>query len=269
MLLIVFTILSLGLSVLTYYLIGLFNQSPWFLFLLIAFYFGYMAVLTAVYWFGLVILALPYKGKEMKKVNMFFFFNIRVLAGFTLFINFVFVKKKNFKELPKEPGLVLFNHVSNYDFMTVEKCMGGKYAFIGKKELKKRPMTGQLTSAIGTLFVDRGNPESSHIMVDNAVEYITQKNTSICIAPEGTRSRNGIIGPFKHGGFHIALRSKCPITLLCLKGMEKASLRKGLKPCKVELVLLEVISPETYENMTAGQLAEYCEQKYKKFLNQL
>lgn len=269
MLLLIFSLLAIGLSFLTYYLAGFFNQTPWFLFLLLAFFVGYLAILTAFYWFGLVLTALRYKGKEPNKVNMFYFLNIRLLADFTLFINLVFVRKKNFKQLPKEPGLVLFNHVSNYDFMTIQKCMGGKYAFIGKKELKKRPMTGQLTSAIGTLFIDRGNPDSSRVMVDNAVEYITNKNTSVCIAPEGTRSHTGIIAPFKHGGFHIALQSKCPISLLCLKGMEKVSQRKIIKPCSVDLVLIEVIKPEEYEGMTAGQLAEYCEQKYKKFLNQL
>lgn len=269
MLLLIFSLLSIGLSFLTYYLAGFFNQSSWFLFLLLAFFVGYLAVIVTIYWFGLAIISLPYKGKEPKKVNRFFLFNVKLLASFVLFINMIFVKKKNFKMIPKEPGLILFNHISNFDFMAIYKTMKGRYAFIGKKELMKAPMTGQLTSAIGTLFVDRKNPESGRIMVDNAVEYITEKNASIVIAPEGTRSHTGIIAPFKHGGFHIALRSKCPITLLVLKNIEKTGQRKFIKPVKVEVVILEVIKPEFYENMSAGELALYCENKYKEFLHQL
>ena len=261
--------LATGLSVLTYYLLGLFSQSLWYLFLLAALIVGYGLLVFGLYWLILILAAHPYKNKETKKVNMFFLFNIRLLASLVLFTNMVFVRRKNFKSIPKEPKLILFNHVSNYDFMTLYRTMWGRYAFIGKKELMKSKVTGSLTSACGTLFVDRSNPESGRIMVDNAVDYITNKKTSVCIAPEGTRSHNGLIAPFKHGGFHIALRSKCPITLICLKDMEKASQRKHMRPVKVTLVVLETIRPEEYEGMTAGELAELCENKYKKFLNQL
>ena len=260
--------IAIGLSVLTYYLLGFFNQSLWYLFLLAAFIVGYGLLLFGLYWAILLLAAHPYKNKETKKVNMFFLFNIRLLASLVLLTNMVFVRRKYFKSIPKEPGLILFNHVSNYDFMTLYRTMWGRYAFIGKKELMKAKPTGSLACAAGTLFVDRSNPESGRVLVDDAVEYITKKKTSVLIAPEGTRSRTGVIAPFKHGGFHIALRSKCPITLICLKDMEKASQRRHMRPVKVTLVVIGTIKPEEYEGMTAGELAELCENKYKEFLNQ-
>ena len=264
----VFSLISLGASFLTYWLAGFFNQSPWFLFLLLAFFVGYIAIFFAIYWFGLILLAQKYKGKETKKVNKFYLFHIKYLSAFTLVVNLIFVKQKGLKQIPKKPCLILFNHSSNYDFMTLYKNLKGKYAFIGKKELMYRPMTGVLSSAMGTLFVDRGNKESGHQLVDDAVNYITNQNTSVVIAPEGTRSRNGELNPFKHGGFHIALRSKCPIVMVYIKGMEKARHKPKLKVAVVEDVVLKIIEAKDYENMSAAELASYCENTYREFIKE-
>ena len=107
------------------------------------------------------------------------------------------------------------------------------------------------------------------MMVDQAVRYITEQQTSVVIAPEGTRNFTGEIRPFKHGGFNIALQSKCPIKLIAFKNMQEATKKKRKTFIKVQVEVFDEIRPEQYENMTAAELAELCEKKYKEFLGQL
>ena len=146
--------------------------------------------------------------------------------------------------------------------------MGGRYAFVGKKALTGIPMVKAMASSIGTLYVDNGDKDTNNKMIDKAVRYITKQDTSVVIAPEGTRSFDGQLRPFKHGGFHIALQSKCPIYLIGIKNMEKALKKKKYQAAKVDVELFDEIKPEEYEGKSAGELAELCEEKYRVFLGQ-
>ena len=100
--------------------------------------------------------------------------------------------------MPKEASFIIFNHISDYDPWVLYKIMRGRYSFVGKYALRKIPMVRCMASSIGTLYVDDHNPELNRKMVDNAVTYITEKDTSVALAPEGTRNTTGKIMPFKH-----------------------------------------------------------------------
>ena len=170
--------------------------------------------------------------------------------------------------MPKKPCLIIFNHVSDFDPWIMFKVMGGRYAFVGKYALRNIPMVRSLASSIGTLYVDNNNSELNRKMVDDAVEYITNKNTSVAIAPEGTRNTTGRLLPFKHGGFNIATRSKCPIALVGFKGMNEALRKEKGRLSKVQVELFDVIQPEEYKEKTAGELATLCENKYMKYFGE-
>ncbi len=268
LLLLVGIIISIPASILTYWGFGLFNQSPWYLFLLVVMFITYLVIYINIYWIFLLIIVGPYKNKPRPgKVNKFALANIRFLSGFLVPLQGIHTRKKNFNLIPKEPSLILFNHVSDFDAWALYAKMKGTYAMVGKKALTKIPVVRCLANSIGTLYVDK-DPETNFQMVDDAVDYITNKQTSVVIAPEGTRNFTGQIREFKHGGFNIALRSKCPITFICFKNMEAALKKHTFKVAKVDIEVFDVVKPEEYEGMTAGQLAEYCEKKYKDYLGQ-
>ena len=268
MLLLIGSLISLGLTAITYFASGLYDKSLWFLLLAVLLFFTYFIAFLNVYWAFVIIGTLPYRGKEFTgKVNKFWLFNIGLIAGFIIPLQGIILKKKSFKMMPKEPGLILFNHVSDFDPWVLYTCLKGKYSFVGKLELKDIPIIGQLSASIGTLYVDDNNKEVNYRMVDNAVEYIKNKKTSVVIAPEGTRNKTGKIKPFKHGGFNIAKRAKCPIVLVGFKGMENV-LKKTTAFSKVEVGVFDVIYPEQYETLSAGQIANLCEDKYLDYLGQ-
>ena len=269
MLILVGLILSIGVSLATYFCSNLANYSPWYLFLLIPFVITYFVLYLNVYWLIVLISIGPYRNKDFPgKVNMWCLFHVRLVASFCVALQGIVVRKRNFKKIPKQASLILFNHISDYDPWVLYKVMGGRYAFVGKYALRNIPMVRSLSSSIGTLYVENNNPELNYKMVDMAVDYISNQNTSVVIAPEGTRNFDGKLREFKHGGFNIALRSKCPIVLTGFTNMEKALKKKKFGLVKIKVEVFDVIEPEQYEGMSAGQIAKMCEEKYLTYLGQ-
>lgn len=269
MLIIVGLILSIGASLLTYFFTPLSQMSPWYLLLIIPFIISYFVLYLNLYWFIVLMSILPYRDVEFPgKVNKWCLWHVRLTASFCLTLRGIFVRKKGFKQMPKEPCFIIFNHVCDYDPWVLYKIMGGRYSFVGKHALRNIPMVRCMTSSIGTLYVESNNPERNHKMVDDAVAYITKKETSVVLAPEGTRNTSGVLMPFKHGGFNIPVRSKCPIVLVGFKDMNKTIHKSSLKAVKIHVELFDVIEPKEYEGMTAGETAALCEERYKKYLGE-
>lgn len=264
------TLISIGASLGAYFGFGFAQRELYYLTLLIPFFITAFVLYLNVYWLIFLIGIAKYRNKEfVGKVSFYHLYNVRMLSSFVLTINGVAIRRRGEKKWPKQPGLYLFNHVSDYDPWALYKVMGFRYAFVGKKALRGIPMVRCLASSIGTLYVDNGDEALNRAMVDNAVEYITNKDTSVVIAPEGTRNFTGEIKPFKHGGFHIAIRSKCPIYLVGIDGMEKTIHKSAMKVVKVYIEHFATIEPEEYEGKSAGEIANMCEKKYREHFKQV
>ena len=111
--------------------------------------------------------------------------------------------------------------------------------------------------------------ESSLKMIDTAVDYIKNQDTSIAISPEGRVNRENHVLNFKNGPFTIAKRTNCPIVLLDFKGIRELDLRKNVfQKVQLETSVIDVIYPETYNDMSTKQLAEYCQNIYQDYLGE-
>ena len=101
-------------------------------------------------------------------------------------------------------GLVLVaNHTSLLDINAAFAASPTPIVFLSKASIRKVPLLGKINELAGTIFVERGNRTSS----DKAVKALTQtlKNgRSVLVFPEGTRSTDGSLKPFKKGAFHLA-----------------------------------------------------------------
>src|SRR4029079_854705 len=73
----------------------------------------------------------------------------------------------------------------------------------------------------------RGDPSSIAQMLRDAEETL-HEGSSLMIFPEGTRSADGRLKPFKHGAFTLALRAKVPILPIVLDGTANALPKRGL-----------------------------------------
>ncbi len=149
---------------------------------------------------------------------------------------------------PGESFVLMSNHQSLYDIPVIYQALRRRIRMVAKKELFGVPIWGKAMLRAGFISLDREDRErSKRTLLDSAA--VLQAGTSIWIAPEGTRSRTGELGPFRKGGFHLALSSGCRILPLTLIGTRNVLPAKGAKiteGCAVQVVVHPPIDPKGY-----------------------
>lgn len=156
--------------------------------------------------------------------------------------------------------LIVSNHRSAADPMALYKALG-EYAigFISKPSNMALPVLGKMAYGAGFLAIDRENDRKALKTILTAAGYIKKGLCSVCIYPEGTRSRNAELLPFHAGSFKIAQKANnAPVVVVCTSGTEKQGKNlKKLRPTHIRLDILEVISPSRVESMSSVELADY------------
>jgi 1-acyl-sn-glycerol-3-phosphate acyltransferase len=92
-----------------------------------------------------------------------------------------------------------------------------QFRFIVKKELFKIPLFGLAMKKTGYIPVDRSGGRESLKSIQEAAAKI-KSGTSVVVFPEGTRSHDGNLGPFKLGGMLVALKANCRIVPVAISG---------------------------------------------------
>lgn len=116
-----------------------------------------------------------------------------------------------------QPYVLMSNHASFYDIPVVYAAFGGNLRMVAKAELFRVPLFGRAMHDAGFIEVDRQN-RAAAVRSLSLAKHLLEEGTSLWIAPEGTRSTNGKLGPFKKGGFHLALQAELPILPVSLVG---------------------------------------------------
>lgn len=116
-----------------------------------------------------------------------------------------------------EAFVVMANHQSFYDIPVVLLAVPGPMTFVAKTELFDVPVFGRAMETAGIVRVDRKDRAQSVASLHSAVTQI-RAGRHIYIAPEGTRSPTGQLGPFKSGGFRMALEAGARILPVAIDG---------------------------------------------------
>lgn len=119
---------------------------------------------------------------------------------------------------PELSYVVMSNHQSNYDIPVLFQGLKVPIRMIAKTELFRIPIFGRAMLDSGFVELDRKNRRRALQSMDVAKQRLLRDKLSIWIAPEGTRSRTGELGPFKTGGFHLALSTGAPILPVTIRG---------------------------------------------------
>ncbi len=122
---------------------------------------------------------------------------------------------------------------------------------------RKRPIIGWALWLARFPFIDRASRERAIRTLDKAARLL-RTGTSLVIFPEGTRSPDGRLLPFKKGGFILALQAGVPIVPVSIRGggevLPKGSLR--LRPGCIEVIFGAPVSTSHYTMGTKEQLIE-------------
>jgi 1-acyl-sn-glycerol-3-phosphate acyltransferase len=113
--------------------------------------------------------------------------------------------------------IVMSNHSSLLDIPALMGAVPGSLRMVMKEELTRVPVWGRALVASGFIALDRHNRTKAIAQLEKA-KRVLREGVHVWIAPEGTRSRTGVLGSFKKGGFHVALDLGVPIVPAWIAG---------------------------------------------------
>ena len=117
----------------------------------------------------------------------------------------------------KGPYVFMSNHQGSYDIFALLGHLPYQFKWLAKKELFSIPFFGWTMAAVGYISIDRGGTRDTVEAMNEAALKI-RDGMSVVIFPEGSRSPDGSIQPFKKGGFTLAIKSRVPIVPIAIIG---------------------------------------------------
>jgi 1-acyl-sn-glycerol-3-phosphate acyltransferase len=159
-----------------------------------------------------------------------------------------------------EPGasyVIVSNHQSMYDIYVLYGWIGVDFKWVMKKELENVPVLGLACKVLGHIYIDRSDTKSA-VETINAAKSKIVNGTCVLFFPEGTRSGDGKIKPFKKGAFKFAIDLGIPVLPVTINGTRNI-LPKGsmdLMPGGVNLIIHKPISVKGYNEENMGMLMD-------------
>jgi 1-acyl-sn-glycerol-3-phosphate acyltransferase len=142
---------------------------------------------------------------------------------------------------PQRPYIFMCNHASMIDIWAGFVGVPVSFRFIAKKQLSRIPLFGWAMWAGRFIFIDRQNALAARRSIEEAARRI-KSGQSVLIYPEGTRTRDGRLMPFKKGGFHLAIDSGTAIVPMAIEGT-RALMPRGAMLIRAGEVRLQIGEP--------------------------
>jgi len=146
----------------------------------------------------------------------------RLWARISLFLAGTRVTLRGSEHLPPGPVMFMSNHQSGFDILALLATLPCETRWIVKKELFNIPIFGPSMKRGGYIPLDRRDAHRALKSMQKAAEAI-RSGKSIVIFPEGTRSKDLRLLPFKRGGFMLALRAGIPVVPVTINGSGKVN----------------------------------------------
>ena len=163
--------------------------------------------------------------------------------------------------------ILVSNHQSNFDIFALLGYLPIQFRWTAKAELFRLPFLGWAMYRIGYIPIERDSPKKAYRSMLQAAEKV-RKSVSIMIFPEGTRSPDGNLQPFKKGLFLIALKSQAPILPIAIRGTGKI-MQKGdwrAHPGKVDIIITPPIETAGISPGREGELSDRVRSTLMKYL---
>ena len=215
----------------------------------------------------LMILALPFRTLRVRIGN---FCGKIIGPAVSRLVGAKIINPDSKKLNASAPAIFVTNHTSALDvFVGMALCPYGGCG-VGKKEILKIPFFGQAYWLAGHLLIDRSNNAKAIASMAKLSNFVKSKNLSIWIWPEGTRSMDGKLIPFKKGFVHLALETGLPVVPVMLHGAHEVWPAKTMQfyPGNVEVEVLDPIETDKWSKDTVDDHVEHVKSIMTKSLAQ-
>jgi 1-acyl-sn-glycerol-3-phosphate acyltransferase len=212
----------------------------------------YTWTIAATLLFGILAILVSFLSKKGDSVHHV----ARIWGRGILWVSGVRVRISGLENIdPKSSCIVMANHLSQFDIPVLLSSMPFQFRWLAKAELFKIPIFGRGMRGAGYISIDRSDRKSAFQSLERAAKSI-RDGTSVMIFPEGTRSPDGGLLPFKKGGFVLAVDAGVPIIPLVIFGthdiMPKGRLLIQWHP--VHIRFLPAVDTSGYSRKTKDDL---------------
>jgi 1-acyl-sn-glycerol-3-phosphate acyltransferase len=148
---------------------------------------------------------------------------------------------------PSETYVMVCNHQSLVDILVLFR-LRTHYKWVSKAENFRIPFVGWNMTLNRYIRIERGKLRGNRQMMRDAERALREGN-SIMVFPEGTRSVDGNVGPFKDGAFELALQSARPVLPLVVDGTARALPKRGFILRGKQRMTIRVLPPISAEEV--------------------
>jgi 1-acyl-sn-glycerol-3-phosphate acyltransferase len=154
------------------------------------------------------------------------------------------------------PAVWAMNHASWLDALVgMWLCPWGG-AGVGKKEVVRVPLFGWAYRLSGHPLIDRGDHEAAVRSLREAGDFARNKRIGIFVYPEGTRSRDGRLGPLRKGVVHLALQTRFPVVPVVAHSVQSYWPRDGFR-IRPGILHVEVLEPIPTDDWSEDRIDEH------------
>ena len=121
---------------------------------------------------------------------------------------------------PQQRYMIASNHLSQFDIPLLFRVLPLHGRFLSKKEVFKIPLVGRAMRTIGIIEIDRSSGRSSRQAIVEGIAVAADRGYSLIVFPEGTRSTDEELLPFKKGAFRIAIDTGLPVVPVVIDGTQ-------------------------------------------------
>ncbi|HAT8940625.1 TPA: 1-acyl-sn-glycerol-3-phosphate acyltransferase [Legionella pneumophila subsp. pneumophila] len=186
-------------------------------------------------------------------------------------VEYKVINPHNVQPQPGKATILMCNHSSAYDIPLGFKAFpNNSIRMLAKRELSKIPLLGKGMAAAEFPFIDRKNRFQAVKDLEFA-QQLMESGIILWIAPEGTRSKDGKLAPFKKGGFISAIQAKATIIPIGIRGafdiLPARTFNIHLNQ-KAEIHIGEPIDAAQYTIENKEELIEKTHQSIKKLVEE-
>ena len=191
----------------------------------------------------------------------------RVWSSLILATGGIRLKVEGLENIPRN-GTSVFcvNHPSAMDIPILLACLPLQFRFVAKRSLFNIPFLGWHLWRSGHIPVERSQPHKALKSLDQAAERI-RAGWPVVLFPEGHRSRDVSMGPFRSGSFYLAIKSGAPVVPVTISG-SRAVLKPDSLHVRPGTVNITIHPPIPTSGMALNDVEALCERVRSVILSQ-
>ncbi|KAJ2897981.1 hypothetical protein MKZ38_004249 [Zalerion maritima] len=153
------------------------------------------------------------------------------------------------------PAVFVGNHQTELDVLMLGTIFPRNCSVTAKKAIQYIPLLGWFMVLSGSIFIDRKNSTDARQAMAGAASEMKNKNQSVYIFPEGTRSysKEPMLKSFKKGAFHLAIQGGVPIVPVVVANYSHVLYKQG-RIFKAGKIPCKVLEPIPTKGLTADDV---------------